>query len=95
MVQNVPKRNAFVKLPFLVSTSFQIGQKLPQFFTDKLTSFNFKIVFTSPVKSLKLSRISYLRFYFQDLFLSISVATAILLIMVRTNAILKPKLVDI
>ena len=50
MVENVPKRNAFVKLSFLVSTSFQIRKKLQQFFTDKLTSFNFKIVFTSPVR---------------------------------------------
>ena len=47
MVENVPKRNAFVKLSFLVSTSFQIRKKLQQFFTDKLTSFNFKIVYSS------------------------------------------------
>ena len=50
VVQNVPKRNAFVKLPFLRSTSFQIRKKLQKLFNDKLTSFNLKIVFTSPVR---------------------------------------------
>ena len=50
MVPNVPKRNVFVKLPFLGSTSFQIRKKLQKLFSDKLTSLNLKIVFTSPVK---------------------------------------------
>ena len=50
MVRNVPKRNVFVKLPFLGSTSFQIWKKLQQLFSDKLTSCNLKIVFTSPVR---------------------------------------------
>ena len=50
MVTNVPKRNVFVKLPFLASTSFQIRKKLQKLFSDKLTSFNLKIVFTSPVR---------------------------------------------
>ena len=50
MVPNVPKRNVFVKLPFLGSTSFQIRKKLKKLFSDKLTSWNLKIVFTSPVR---------------------------------------------
>ena len=49
VVPNVPKRNVFVKLPLLGSTSFQI-RKFQRFFSDKLTSCNLKIVFTSPVK---------------------------------------------
>ena len=31
IVQNVPKRNAFVKLPFLGSISFQIRKKLENY----------------------------------------------------------------
>ena len=50
MVPNVPERNVFVKLPFLGSTLFQIRKKLQKLFTDKLTSCNLKIVFTSPVR---------------------------------------------
>ena len=50
VVPNVPKRNVFVKLPFLGSTSFQIRKKLQKLFSDKLTSCNLKIVFTSPVR---------------------------------------------
>ena len=49
MVLNVPKRNVFVKLPFLGSTSFQIPKKLQRSFSDKLMSCNLKIVFTSLV----------------------------------------------
>ena len=50
VIPNVPKRNVFVKLPFLGSTSFQIRKKLQKLFSDKLTSCNLKIVFTSPVR---------------------------------------------
>ena len=50
MVPNAPKRNVFIKLQFLGSTSFQIRKKLQKLFSDKLTSCNFKIVFTSPVR---------------------------------------------
>ena len=50
VIPNIPKRNVFVKLPFLGSTSFQIRKKLQKLFTDKLTSCNLKIVFTSPVR---------------------------------------------
>ena len=46
MVPNIPKRNVFVKLPFLGSASFQIRKKLQILFSDKLTSCNLKIVFT-------------------------------------------------
>ena len=50
VVLNVPKRNIFVKLPFLGSTSFQIRKKLQKLFSDKLTSCNLKMVFTSLVR---------------------------------------------
>ena len=50
VVPNVPKRNVFVKLSFLGSTSFQIQKKLQKLFSDKLTSCNLKIFFTSPIK---------------------------------------------
>ena len=87
VVPNVPKRNAFVKLPFLGSTSFQIRKKLQKLF----------IVFTSPVesKAFSPSKISYLRCYFQDLFTSINVVVAMLPIMERPNAILKSEFVNI
>ena len=50
MVPNVPKRNVFVKLPFLGNTWFQIRKKLQKLFSDKLTTCSLKIVFTSPVR---------------------------------------------
>ena len=93
MVPNVPKRNVFVKLPFLGSTSFQIRKKLQKLFSDKLTSCNLKIVFMSPAFST--SRISYLRCYFQDVFTSIGVVAAMLPIMERQNTILKSEFVSI
>ena len=93
MVPNVPKRNVFVKLPFLGSTSFQIRKKLQKLFSDKLTSCNLKIVFMSPAFSTL--RISYLGCYFQDLFTSIGVVAAMLPIMERPNAILKSEFVSI
>ena len=46
MVPNEPKRNVFVKVLFLGSTSFQIRNKLRKLFSDKLTSCNLKIIFT-------------------------------------------------
>ena len=49
-VENIPKRNVFVKLPFLGSTSFQIRKKLQKLFNDKLMFCNLKIVFTSTVR---------------------------------------------
>ena len=49
VVPNVPKRNVFVKLPFLGSTSFQIRKKLHKLFSDKVTSGNLEIVFRSSV----------------------------------------------
>ena len=97
VVPNVPKGNVFVKLPFLGNTSFQIRKKLQQLFSDKLTSCNLKIVFTSPVRveAFSSSRISYLRCYFQDLFTSMSIVAAMLPIMERPNAILTSKFVNI
>ena len=98
MVPNVPKRNVFVKLPLLGSTSFQIRKKLQKFFIDKLTSCNQKeIVLRHPLesKAFSPSRISYQICYFQDLFTSISMVAPMLPIMVRPNAILKSKFVRI
>ena len=87
VVPNVPKRNVFVKLSFLGSTSFQIRKKLQKFFSDKLTSRN--------LKSFSPSRISYLKCYFQDLFTSISVVGAMLPIMERPNTVLMSDFVNI
>ena len=87
MVSNVPKKNVFIKLLSLGSSSFQIRKKLQTFFSDKLTSRN--------LKSFSPSRISYLKCYFQDLFTSISVVAAMLPIMERPNAILKSEFVNI
>ena len=50
VVPNVPKRNVFVKLRFLGSTKFQIRKTFEKLFSDKLTSCNLKIAFTSPVR---------------------------------------------
>ena len=50
MFANVPKRNVFVKLPFLGSASFQIRKKLQKLVSDKLTSCNLKVLFMSPVR---------------------------------------------
>ena len=50
IVQNVPKRNVFVKLLFSRNTLFQIRKKLQKFLSDKLTSCNLKIVFTLPIR---------------------------------------------
>ena len=74
MKQNVPKRNVFIKLFFLGSTSFQIRQTFQKLFIDKLTSCHLKVVFTSPVrvKAFSPSRISYLRCYFQGFFTCMS-----------------------
>ena len=90
MVPNVPKRNVFVKLPFLRSTSFQILTKLQKLFSDKFKFCNLKKCLRHPLqsKSFLVSMISYLRSYIQDLFTSISVVAAILPIMEKPNAIL-------
>ena len=93
MVPNVPKRNVFVKLLFLGSTSFQVQKKLHKLFTDKLTSCNLRIVFTSKVFSP--SRIGYLRCYFQDMLTSISVVALMLHVMERPNVVLKFEFVTI
>ena len=50
IVQNVPKWNVFVKLPFLGSTLCQIWKNFQKLFYDKLASCNLKIVFTSHVR---------------------------------------------
>ena len=93
MFPNVPKRNVFIKLPFLGTTLFQIRKNPKKTFYEKLTSCNLKIVFTSTVFSP--SRIGYLRCYFQDVLASISVVSAMLSIMERPNAILKCEFVRI
>ena len=90
-------KECFCELPFVGSTSFQIPKKLKKLFTDKLTFCNLKIVFMSPVtlKDFFIFKVSYVRYYFQDLFTSISVVAAMLPIMVRPNAIFKSKFVKI
>ena len=50
VVLNVPKRNVYVKLPFLGSTLFQIRKNLQELFSDKLKYCNLKILFMSPVR---------------------------------------------
>ena len=94
MVPNVPKRNVFVKLPFLGSTSFQIRKKLQKLFSDKLTPCNLKIVFTSPVSVKtffifkdKLSKMLLSCYY--------KCVAARLPIMERPNAILRSEFVNI
>ena len=71
MVQNVPKRNVFVKLSFLGINSFQIEKDLQRLFSDKLTPCNSKVAFTLPVRVKMFfiflpSSVSYLRFYFRE-----------------------------
>ena len=86
------------KIPFLGSTSFRIRKNLQNLFSDKLTSYNLKIVVTSPVRVktfFTFKDMSYLRCSFQGLFTSISVMAAMLPIMERPNAILKSKFVNI
>ena len=82
LVQNVSKRDTFVKLPFLGSTSFQIQKRTRKLFTNKLTICNLKIVFRHFLQSKAFSP-SKTRCYFQDLFTSIG--AAMLPIMVRPN----------
>ena len=50
MIVNAPKRNVFIKLLFLIITSFQIVEKLKKLFSDKMMSCNLKIFFTSLVR---------------------------------------------
>ena len=97
IIQNAPKRNVFLKLPFLGSTSLQIRIKLQKLFNNKLTSCKLKIVLRNPLesKAFSPSRIRYLGCYFQDLFISISVVAEMLPIMVRPNAIFNSEFVNI
>ena len=46
----VPKRNVFAKLLLLGSTSFQIRKNLQKLLSDKLTFYNLKFIFTSPIR---------------------------------------------
>ena len=91
VVLNVPKRNIFVKLPFLGNTSFQIRKKLQKLFSDILTSCNLKIVFTSPVrvKSFFTFKDKLPKMLLSGLLTSISVVAAMPSIMEKPNAILK------
>ena len=97
VVPIVPKRNVFVKLLFLGSTSFQFWRKLLKLFSDKLTSCHLKIVLRHPLesKAFSLLRINYLRCYFQDLFISISAVAALPPIIEKPNAILRSEFVNI
>ena len=49
-VKNLPKRNVFIKLPFLCRNSFQIRKSLQKLFTDELTFCNLKVVFASSIR---------------------------------------------
>ena len=91
MVSNAPKRNVFVKLPFLGSNLFQIREKLQKLFSNKLTSFNLKIVFTWPirVKSFFTFKDKLPKMLLSGVFTSVNVVAAMLPIMERPNAILK------
>ena len=62
--------------------------KLQIIFTDKLTSYNLKILFTSPVGP-QLQELSYLRCYFHDFRTNASMMVTMLLFTVRVNVILK------
>ena len=96
IVQDVRKRNVFVKMPFLGNTSLQIRKKFQKLFNDKLTFCNLKIVFTSPdrFKSYITFQDKLPKMYFQDLFTSISVVAAMLPLIVRPNVILKSEFVN-
>ena len=89
----VPKRNVFGKLLFLGSTSFQIRKNLQKLLSDKLTFYNLKFIFTSPIRVK--SVFTFKDKLPKDLLTSISVIAAMLHIMERPNAILKSKLVII
>ena len=80
MALNVPKINAFVKLPFFASTLFQIRKKFQKLFSDRFTSCNLKIVFTSPVrvKSFSTFKSKLLKMLLSGLFTSISVVAEML-----------------
>ena len=93
IVQNVPKGNIFVESPFLKSTLFQMQKKLQKLFNDKLTSYNLKIIFVSPVRVK--SFFTFKDKLPKDFFTCISVVAAMLTIMVRPNATLKFKFVNI
>ena len=102
IVQNVPKRNVFAKLPFLGSTLFQIRTKLQKLFTDILASCNLKIVFTSPVivKSLSTFKDKLPKILLSGLVYKFKCGgcvhvAAMLSIMVTPNTILKSELVNI
>ena len=94
VVPNVPKRNTFVKLSFLESTSFQVRKKLQTLFSDKLTPCNLKIVFTSPVRA-KIFFTFMDKCYSQNLFTSTGAVAAMLPIMERPNNIVKSEFVNI
>ena len=46
-VQTVPKKDVYIKLPYLGKTSFNIRTKLRRIFSEKLPQCNLKVVFTS------------------------------------------------
>ena len=97
MVPNVPKRNVFVKLPFLGNTWFQIRKKFQKLFSDKLTTCSLKIVFTSPFrfKIFFNSTNKLPQMLLSGFFAGISVVAGMLPIMERPNAILKSEFVNI
>ena len=94
VIQNVPKRSVFVKLPFLGSTSLQIQKKLQKLFIDKLTSYNLKIVFKSffRVKSFLTFKDMLPKMLLSGLVYKYKCGGCNTTYYGKTNAILKPKL---
>ena len=92
----------YLKEMFLLSCCswevlFKIGNKPQKLFTDKLTSGNLKIVFIYLLnsKAFSPSAISFLRCYFQDLFIITSAMAEMLPIVVRPKVILKSESLNI
>ena len=97
IVQNVPKRNTFVKLSFLGSNSFQIRKKLQILFNDKLASYNLKTIFKSPVrvKAFFTFKGKLPKMLLSGLVYKYNCGGAMLTIMVRQNTILESEFVNI
>ena len=97
IVQNVPKRNVFVKLLFSRSNSFQIWKVLQKLFLYKLTSCNLKIILVAParVKNFFTFKNKLLKIILAGLVQKYKCACGNIPIMVSPNAIFKSKFVNL
>ena len=97
IVQNVPKRNVFVKLRLFAVLRFKFERSFKRYLMINWRLLILKSFLRHPSESKTFwpSRISYLRCYFKDFFTNISVVAAKLPIIVRPNAILNYKFVNI